>query len=179
MDEKIKNFLQFKGKNLLFVSANGTIWVAIKPICDALGLNTNRIYKNIREDFILKDVVANQPLRDTKNRLQSMVAIPEMYVYGWLFSINSSSDVFQTYKKQCYDLLYNHFQGTVSKRSNELTEKTWAERQAKIIREKLKSENEDYKRLCELEGKSLKHARNLKQIDLEIIDTQLNLFSKS
>lgn len=176
MDGKIKKFLQFNGKNILFLSIDGTFWVAIKPICEALGVEYTRIFKNIKSDFILKDVVANQPMRDTKNRLQNMVALPEMYVYGWLFSINSSSDAFQLYKKECYELLYNHFQGAVTKRSNELTEKTWAVRQAQTLREKLKTENEDYKQLCELEGKVLKHCRNLKQIDKELVDSQLSLF---
>jgi hypothetical protein len=177
MEKKVKNFLKFNGKNLLFVSIDGTFWVAIKPICDALGLNTNRIYKNLKSDLILKDVVANQPMRDTKNRLQNMVALPEKYVYGWLFSVNSGSDALQQYKKKCYDLLYEHFQGAVTKRTNELSEKTWAQRQAETIRERLKLENEDYKKLCELEGKILQHGKNLKVIDQQLVDSQLSLFN--
>ena len=176
MEKKIKKFLEFNGRNILFLNVDGTFWVAIKPICDALGVEYTRIFKNIKADKTLNQLLANQPMVGADLRVRNMVALPEKYVYGWLFSINSDSDALQTYKLKCYDLLYDYFQGAVTKRSNELTEKTWAVRQAQTIREKLKSENEDYKQLCELEGTVLKHCRNLKQIDKELVDSQLSLF---
>ena len=177
MENKIKKFLEFNGKNILFISVNGTYWVAIKPICEALSVNYNRVFKNIKTDKILKQLLANQPMVGADNRVRNMVALPEKYVYGWLFSINSDSDALQNYKLKCYDVLFEYFQGAVTKRSNELTEKTWAEREAKTIRKKLKDNNEDFKRLCELEGQVLQHGKNLKQIDRELIDSQMDLFS--
>jgi hypothetical protein len=177
MESKIKKFLEFNGKNILFLSLNGTYWVAIKPICDALEIQYHRQYKNLVNDKTLSQLLSKQTMVGADNRVRNMVALPEKYVYGWLFSINSSSDALQQYKLKCYDVLFDYFQGAVTKRTNELTEKTWAEREADTLRKKLKSDNEDFKRLCELEGKALLHGKKLKQIDREMVDNQLNLFN--
>ena len=179
MDHKIKKFLQFNGKNILFLNIDGTYWVAIKPICDALGIQYHRQYKNLTNDKILSQLLSKQTMVGADFRVRTMVALPEKYIYGWLFSINSDSDALQNYKLTCYNVLFEHFHGAITKRTNELTEKSLAEHQAKIIREKLKSENADFKTLCDLEGKILKHSRILKQIDIDIIDSQLCLFFES
>ena len=177
MENKIKKFLQFNGKNILFVSIDGIFWVAIKPICEALKVNYNRTFKNLKSDKILNQLLANQPMVGADNKLRNMVALPEKYIYGWLFSISSDSDALHEYKLKCYDVLFEYFQGAVTKRTNELTEKSWAEREAATLREKLKANNEDYKRLCELEGKVLRHGKNLKIIDKEMVSQQLLIFN--
>lgn len=178
METKIKKFLEFNGKNILFVSIDGTFWVAIKPICEALQVQYHRQYKNLMADKILSQLLSKQAMVGADNRVRNMVALPEKYIYGWLFSINSGSDALQKYKLKCYDVLYDYFQGGVVRRIDELTKKTWAEREAKNIREKLKEENDDFKRLCELEGKLLNHSKNLKKIDSEYINKQLTLFNQ-
>jgi hypothetical protein len=43
--------------------------------------------------------------------------LPEEYVYGWIFSINSDSEDLLSYKKECYHVLFNHFHGIITKQT--------------------------------------------------------------
>ena len=49
MKSKIKKFLEFNGKTISFLCKEGEYWVAIKPICEALGVNYNRQYQNLKK----------------------------------------------------------------------------------------------------------------------------------
>ena len=62
-------------------------------------------------------------MHDSSNRLQKMICLPEKYIYGWLLSINSSSQELRNYKKECYDILYNYFHGTITGRKELLKKK--------------------------------------------------------
>ena len=89
---KSQKFLQFNGKTIFFQAYDGQFWIAIKPICEALNLEYTRQFKNLKEDEILNQLLAEQPMVGADNRIRKMVSLPEKYIYGWLFSINSSSD---------------------------------------------------------------------------------------
>ena len=55
MNKSVKRFLQFKSKPLLFLSKDGTFWIAIKPVCEAIGVEYTRAFKNVKEDAIQGD----------------------------------------------------------------------------------------------------------------------------
>jgi len=176
MKNNLKKFLEFNGKAIYFQSIDGQYWIAIRPICEALNIQFSRQLKNIKKDEILCDVWSKQTMRDTKNRLQMMVALPEKYIYGWLFSINSSSDVFQKYKLKCYDLLFDYFQGSVTQRKELIEEKIYIEKDIRELEAEL-SRNEDYKKLMQLKGERLLNGKQLRNYDKKEIDTQLELFN--
>jgi hypothetical protein len=176
METKVRRFLEFNGKAILFLNYEGKYWIAIRPICEALGVNYNRIYQNLINDPILKDVFAKQQMHDTKNRLQSMVALPEKYIYGWLFSIRSGSDALQNYKLKCYDILYEYFHGAIAERHFHLTEKSAIENQIAELKEKL-NENSDYLLLQELTAREMRISKTLKQLDADLLNRQLKLFN--
>ena len=54
-----------------------------------------------------------------------MLCLPLMYVYGWLFTINpdrvkpEAREKVITYKKQCYEVLYNHFTGAAKRQQEQ------------------------------------------------------------
>ena len=79
--------LEFAGKNISVLHADGKWWVAIKPICDALNVDYIQQFKNLKDDDFFTDALCKHTMRDTKNRLQEMVCINEKDVYGWLCSI--------------------------------------------------------------------------------------------
>ena len=58
MKKPIEKFLEFNGKRISVLCADGTWWVAIRPICDALEVNYNRQFQNIKEDDILGQLFA-------------------------------------------------------------------------------------------------------------------------
>ena len=52
MKQSIVKFLTFKGKTLLFLAKDGVYYVAIKPVCEAIGVDYIQQYKNLNDDPI-------------------------------------------------------------------------------------------------------------------------------
>ena len=48
-----EKFLEFNGKNIIFININGSYWIALKPICEALEVDYIRCFKNAKNDPIL------------------------------------------------------------------------------------------------------------------------------
>lgn len=120
---KSEKFLQFNGKNIFFQTYDGQFWIAIKPICEALNVHYNRQLLTMKSDDFFGDVYSLQDMHDSKNRLQKMICLPEKYIYGWILSLQSQSPELKAYKKECYDILYNYFHGTITGRTELLKKK--------------------------------------------------------
>ena len=172
--EKVKKFLQFNGKNIYFVDKNGEYFIAIKPICEALGIQFIAQFKRLKDDKILGQLLSKQTMVGADFRLRNMVALPEKYIYGWLFSVNSDVQLFKEYKMKCYDVLYDYFKGSLTKRHEQLIEKTSTEIEIETLKDKL-SPNEDYRKLCDLEIKRSHINRQLKNLDQELLEKQLTI----
>ena len=85
--------LEFKGQTISYTLVGGVVYIAIRPICNALGLNVDRQIKIIKRDPILGDAYTVASTRDAENRIQKMAVLPEQYLYGWLFGVKSQSGV--------------------------------------------------------------------------------------
>lgn len=179
MSEQIKKFLQFNGKNIYFTFIENQWWVAIKPICDALGIEYTRQFKNIKNDEILARALAKQPMHDASNRLQKMACLPERNLYGWLFTINSPNNPeLNAYKWKCYDILYDYFHGYMSLRNNILSKR--AELQIKMAQARLKlKQTPEYQAMAELAKENQEAAKMLKEIDEMVVTQQLSLFDQN
>ena len=57
MNKQVVKFLEFKGKNIVYLSVNGTYWIAIKPVCEALKVDYIAQFKNLKEDEILRPLL--------------------------------------------------------------------------------------------------------------------------
>ena len=101
--------------NVDIVSTSDEQLVAIKPICEALGIDWSSQKQRIERDEILAStmVMITTVAADGKDR--EMRAVPYMFVFGWLFSIDASKvneDVKESvlkYKMECYKVLFEHF----------------------------------------------------------------------
>ncbi|MCS2957660.1 phage antirepressor N-terminal domain-containing protein [Bacteroides salyersiae] len=101
--------------NVDIVSTSDEQLVAIKPICEALGIDWSSQKQRIERDEILAStmVMITTVAADGKDR--EMCAVPYMFVFGWLFSIDASKvneDVKESvlkYKMECYKVLFEHF----------------------------------------------------------------------
>ena len=114
--------VKVNGQDILCPSENGENFVAIKPICNALGIDPQKQFERIKNDRKLKDVyTVSVYAPDPTGRNQQMFCIPLKYIFGWLFSIDESKvneenrDNFIRYKDECYEVLYNHFFASVKK----------------------------------------------------------------
>ena len=90
-------------------------FVAIKSLCDALGINPEPQVKKLKEDEILSSTTTLRVAVGGDEKLREMFCIPAKYVFGWLFTINpknvapEAKESVIRYKKACYDALYEHF----------------------------------------------------------------------
>ena len=75
------------GTDICAITDNGEVFVPIKPICTAIGVNYPTQIDKISKDPILSSVpLGGIVAGDNKER--EMLCLPLMYVYGWLFTIN-------------------------------------------------------------------------------------------
>ena len=127
MKEQIKKFLEFNGKVIYFLAADGQYWIAIKPICEALNIDYISQFKNLKSNEILSQPLSEQTIVAADGKLRKMVCLPEFYIYGWLFQIQSTSTELAKYKWECYRVLYEYFHGTIGGRKDLLKEKVKAQ----------------------------------------------------
>ncbi|MFU8927575.1 phage antirepressor N-terminal domain-containing protein [Acinetobacter puyangensis] len=94
-------------------------YVAMKPICENIGLDWNGQFQRIKRNHILSQgmCMIHTP---TKGGNQEMVTLPIGYLNGWLFGIDVNKvkpeikDTLIKYQLECYDVLYNHFMPKVA-----------------------------------------------------------------
>lgn len=94
---------------------NGEKRIAIKPICEALGVDYATQFTRIKEDCFLSSVIGLRATTGSDGKSYKMQTIPFKYVFGWLFKINpknvkeEAKEVLIKYQIECYDALYEHF----------------------------------------------------------------------
>jgi len=174
MNQSIKDFLEFNGHPMYFTFKNSEWWIAIKPICEALDIEYTRIFKNLKQDLTLNELLAEQPIVAADNKTRKMVCLPEKYIYGWLFSIRSKSKKLKEYKLQCYEVLYDYFHGTITQRQKVLLSITSKKEEIQQLEEVL-SENEDYKKLIALKKEQSSQGKQLKKMDQDLLSRQVQL----
>jgi hypothetical protein len=167
--KNIERFLEFDGKRISILLADGNWWVAIKPICEALGVNYNRQAQNIRDHKKLSQLVAEQQLVAADGKLRKMLCLPEKVIYGWLFMINSDNEQLLEYQYLCHEILYNHFHGKMTERMNILTEKITNIQEMEDLRT-----NEIAEKIKWLESRNKKLDRMLKSLDQDLLTGQIS-----
>ena len=107
-------YFEFHGQELVVVTDDsGERWVAIKPICENIGVQAQvqqqRLYENPQFNCILIHAVG----ADGRNR--EMACIPIHQLNGWLYTINVNRvrpevrDNLIIYQQECSKVLFQHF----------------------------------------------------------------------
>ena len=174
-NNEVKKFLEFNGKTIFFVAADGQYWIAIKPICEALDVNYNRQFQNLKNDQILSQLFAEQQMVAADGKLRKMVALPEFYIYGWIFQIQSASPELLKYKWECYRVLYEHFHGIIGGRKDLLREKAKAQLEMDRVYNKMNVDNA--LKLQKAEKKISQINYRLRKLDGEVIKEEKDLFN--
>lgn len=174
MKNPIARLLEVNGKQISIINADGTWWIPVTPICEVLKIDFKAQHKAIKNDEFLSHVSSLQTTRDSLNKLQEMFCLPEKYVYGWLFSIRSESQALAEYKMICYDVLYNHFHGTLTGRVNVLTERLEIDAEIIDLQSQL-LESQQYLKIQELKKRKTQIRNQLKNLDTDLISGQLNM----
>jgi hypothetical protein len=175
MEKQLKKFLDFNGKTIYFLSVDGTYWVAIKPICEALGVNFDRQFKNLMAHPALGQLYAKQHMVGADKRVRQMISLPERYIYGWIFQIRSESAELVAYQTKCCDILFDYFHGTITNRKELITEKAKRMAEMETLEAKLRVDP-DYAQLVQLEGRIKTLNQELAKQDKLMMSEQLGLF---
>ena len=178
MKKEIKKFLEFNGKKIHFVAADGQWWIAIKPICEALSVDFEAQRKNLKEDKTLGQLPSEQTVVAADNRQRKMACLPEFFIYGWIFQLQSQSEDLQKYKFECYKVLYEHFHGAIAGRKELITQKAKAQLAITKLEKRL-AENEDHKKLLELKTKEKSFTTALKNQDKDMLLEEKDLWHDS
>lgn len=104
--------------NVDIIATSDEQMIAIRPICEALGIDEEGQRQRIVRDEILSSTACMIKAVAADGKDREMYCIPYKYVFGWLFSIDTSRvneearPAVLRYKEECYEALYRHFFGT-------------------------------------------------------------------
>ncbi len=109
------------GVDIVTVDRDGEIFVPIKPICEAIGIDVESQRDKIQADEILNSVAVFCTATGADGKQYEMHCLPLRYTYGWLFTINpkkvapAAREAVARYRRECYDVLYEHFTGSMQR----------------------------------------------------------------
>ena len=69
----------------IVVIENGEKRIAIKPICDALGIDADYQIQKIKNDEILGQLHETSRVVASDGKTREMVTIPFKWIFGWMF----------------------------------------------------------------------------------------------
>lgn len=105
------------GVNIFAESTEQGIFIPIKPICEALGIDDSAQKQRIHRHYILSSTEVTLTSVAADGKAREMTCLPLEYVYGWLFTIDANlvseavRERVADYQRECYDALYGHFAG--------------------------------------------------------------------
>jgi hypothetical protein len=184
MKTESQKFLEFNGKTIYFISVDGQFWIALKPICEALGVDWKNQHGKLQNGTdIFGQLSSERGIVAADNRIRKMTCLEERYVYGWLFSIQFSNTMsaetrinLSKYKIECCDILFNHFHGTITGRKELLSEKAKAQIEMDQVMNSLSPENAlKYEKAKRRKDQLTAHLRDL---DGDFLKEEKDLFNQ-
>lgn len=109
------------GTEIYAITENGEVYVPIKPICTAIGVDVEAQRSKIKNDTILNSVAVQNTATGSDGKQYEMDCLPLKFIYGWLFSINPEKvkqdvrGIVIEHKLKCYNALYDYFTGNMRK----------------------------------------------------------------
>jgi hypothetical protein len=102
----------FYGNELITVERDGSVYVAMRPIVEAIGIDWRSQRQKISSTKRWGDIT--MPF-ETAGGKQDMIFLPLKKLNGWLFSINAEKcrpdirEKVKTYQEECFQVLYDYF----------------------------------------------------------------------
>jgi hypothetical protein len=105
----------FHGQSLLATLVNDIPHVALKPICENLGVDWEGQRQRISKHPVLSSTACMIKAIAEDGKLREMLMLPVKFINGWLFGIDSNrvkpeiQDRLVEYQTECFEVLANHF----------------------------------------------------------------------
>ena len=129
---------KINGVYIVTVERDGEIFVPIKPICDAIGINADGQRIKLRDDEFFNSTTEIISVVAADGKEREMYCIRLRDVYGWLATINSGKvapearEAVSRYRRECYDVLYDHFTGSIGAPSRLTMPKSSSSKRSKM-----------------------------------------------
>ncbi|TMQ42880.1 antirepressor [Haemophilus influenzae biotype aegyptius] len=122
--------VSFNNQSLITIEQNGVHYVAMKPICENIGLAWEPQVLRIKRDEVLSQgmIVMIMVAEDGKKR--EMICLPIEYLNGWLFGIDINRckpeirGTLIKYKKECYQALHDYWFNGKAERKTTVDDRT-------------------------------------------------------
>lgn len=108
--------VNFRGDELYGFKQDDGVFVALKPICEAMGLAWEGQRQRVNRDPILSEGTCMMQVPFGRGGPQEVTCIKMDLVNGWLFGIDSSRikdlevrERVILYQRECYGVLFKHF----------------------------------------------------------------------
>ena len=108
--------VNFRGDELYGFKQDDGVFVALKPIVEAMGMDWSAQYRRVQRDPVLAEGIAIMATPFGRQGGQEAVCLKMELVNGWLFTIDSERipnpevrDRVLLYKRECYEVLFKHF----------------------------------------------------------------------
>lgn len=111
------NVAKINGVSLQVVAGEREQLVAVKPVCEILGVAYQSQQAKLKEHPIYSSVITLSVTTGSDGKKYEMVCIPLRFFSGWLFSINPDNvkeearEKLIEYQLKCNDILYDYFFG--------------------------------------------------------------------
>ena len=111
--------IQFHNQSLIVLNHENKPYIAMKPICENIGLGWHSQRQRIHRHHVLSkgEVMITSP---SKSGNQEYLCLPISMLNGWLFGIDTNrvkpeiKQKLEQYQLECFDVLYNHFMPKVA-----------------------------------------------------------------
>lgn len=110
-----KNVAIVNGISLQVVADDREQLVAVKPVCEILGVDYPGQFTKLKEHPVYGSTIGLCPTVGSDGKEREMVCIPLRFFSGWLFSINPDNvkeevrEKLIEYQLKCNDILYDYF----------------------------------------------------------------------
>ena len=124
--------LRFLGNDMPYLEMpDGTNFMFVRLICEALGADADWHIRALKSDEILSGEVCEHTTRlPSEDRARPYTCLPEKFIYGWIFGIKSSNTMAEetkrkltAYKREGYEALFQHFHGYIAPVKQAVTRK--------------------------------------------------------
>lgn len=106
--------VKFNNQQISVYFVGNKPYVAMKPICENIGLQWEAQLKRIKRNHVLNQGMSIMDI-PTNGGLQQIVCLPFSMLNGWLMGVDANKvkpeikDTLIKYQLECYDVLYQHF----------------------------------------------------------------------
>lgn len=114
--------VNFRGDQLYGFKQEDGVFLALKPMVEAMGLDWSAQLKRVKRDPILSEGMAIMATPFGRGGDQECACLSVELIQGWLFTIDTlrikDDEVRQKvilYQRECYTVLHAHFTGKASK----------------------------------------------------------------